>query len=232
MNQPTDEVTQVFKDSWIGKYEWQGFQSVKVVENTGKIATYQLRDLDILVSCDPGGFRREMRGAGRARPAVVVTGTTPTDRHLVLEAWSEDVSYDEAADKIVEFCQRYNPRKVIMERAGQQVVFIDLVKKLAKQAKVTVAFDDYRTGTKSKPERILKLEGYFQHNQILMDVGPRLVELRNQIQQFPNGFRVDVLDALHMLMEFWRKPGIANTQNQEERKAKELALYHERRYQR
>lgn len=229
MNQPTDEVTQIFKDSWIGKYEWQGFGQVRLVENTGKAVTYSLRDLDILVSCDPGGFRREMRGAGRARPAVLVTGTTPTDRHLVLEAWSEDVSYDEAADKIIEFAQRYGPRKIIIERAGQQVVFIDLVKKLAKAGKVNVAFDDYRPTAKDKSQRILGLEAFFQHNQILLDSGPRLLELRTQIQQFPNGVRVDVLDALHMLMSFWRKPGQQGNQNQEERRARELAMYHERR---
>lgn len=229
MNQPTDEVTQIFKDSWIGRYEWVGFQTVKLVEASGKWATYQLRDLDIVVACDPGGFRREMRGAGRARPAVVVTGTTPTDRHLVLEAWSEDVAYGEAVDKIIEFAQRYGPRKIVLERAGQQVVFIDLVKKMAKTAKVTVAFDDYRPTAKDKSQRILGLEGYFQHGQIMLDAGPRLLELRTQIQQFPNATRVDVLDALHMLMAFWRKPGAAGNQNQEERRAKEMALYHERR---
>lgn len=228
MNQPTDEVTQIFKNSWVGKYEWQGFSQVRVIENTGKGASYQLRDLDILIACDPGGFRREMRGAGRARPAVVVTGTTPTDRHLVLEAWSEDVSYNEAADRIIEFAQRYGPRKIIMERAGQQVVFIDLVKKLAAKAKLNVSFDDYMPTAKDKSQRILGLEPFFQHNQILLDYGPRLVELRNQIQQFPNGARVDVLDALHMLMNFWRKPGNLLSKNQDDRRAKEMAMLRER----
>ncbi len=231
MNEPTDAITQVFKDDWVKSFQWVDLHHVKCMDETGKMATYDIhRDLDVLISCDPGGFKREMKGTGRARPAIVVTGTTPHDQHLVLDCWSEDRTYDEAAEHIIRLAQRYNPRKVVVEWAGQQVMFIDLVKRLAKEARLNLAFEEYKPDTREKAQRILSLEPYFQHGQILLSSGPNMVDIRTQIQQFPSGARVDLLDALHMLARFWRRAAVPKTQaDRAVRRQNALRSYYERR---
>lgn len=229
MNNPSDEVTQVFKDSWVGNYDRVDRDIYRVIGFDGKPQHLRLADLDVLIAVDPGGFGAK-GGAGRMRPAIVVTGTTRDDRHLVLEAWSEPETYEEAAQQVITLIEQYQPRKVIVERAGQQVMFIDLVKNLASKARLLVPFAEYKPDARVKAQRILVLESFFQNGQILVGTGPTFAELREQIRTFPNGARVDVLDALHMLAHHWRRPGHPAAQgSMESRKQRELNDYLTRR---
>lgn len=231
---PTDQVTQIFKDDWFAQH-WHAVDhnSLRVVAPDGRQKTYRWGDLDCVLACDPGGFRREMRGAGRARPAIILTGTTPDDQHCILEAWSEPETYQECAQQIIEFCLHYPVRKVVIERAGQQVMFIDLVQQLARKARVQVAFEEYQPDARDKAQRILVLEPYAQHGQLLLGSGPKFHELRTQLAQFPNGSRLDLVDALHMLTRFWRRSsgmGSAGVNKSvQERRQRELADYYRKR---
>lgn len=228
MNNPIDAVTQIFKNDWIQNFDRRAV-TVEYLGHDLRRKTCIIDELDILLACDPGGFRREMKGQGRVQPAIVMTGTTPDDIHLVLEAWSDDVTYQVAAKQLIDFLIRYPVRKVVIERAGQQVMFIDLVKKLARDARITVSFEDYKPDARDKAQRILALEPYFQTGRLRVEAGDRQSELRGQIAQFPLGARMDQLDALHMLTRFWRQPGFGTPQMNQRRQQQELQQYYARR---
>jgi hypothetical protein len=230
LNQPSDELTATFKESWLRFYDWlDGESGDTVVYNdlASKRRTADIRSLDVLAFVDPGGFGKN-KGGDRARAAIVVSGTTPEGLHMLLDLYSEKGTYVQAMQQFVGFVRRYGIRKAFVERAGQQIVFIDQLRDLCRKEGLSVIIEEVTTGIKSKDDRILGLEEYFQRAQIYVGRGPKFEELRVQYSQFPKSARKDVLDALSQAPGRWRRAGVSNRSNAQ-RQSAEIAAYFARR---
>ena len=224
MNQPSDEVTATFKMGWLRYFDWEDGHRFRWIAPDGSKKTIGIAETDNILICDPGGFG-DGYGRDRARPAIVVTGTKDT-QHFLLDVFSEDDTYEVCAQRLVEMAKQYRVRKVAIERAGQQVAFIDRVRALLKKAGLTVAVEEVKPGMKDKDDRILELEGYFQNGQIVVARGAKMAEFLEQYQQFPRG-RKDVLDALSYGPRLWKKPSLH--QSQQQRQEQERTAYLARR---
>ena len=206
MNDPSDEVTATFKESWLTFYDWSGERQLTWIDATGKTRHALVDDLDVLVLVDPGGFGRA-KGSDRSRGAILVTGTTPGDapEHLVLDCFSEKVPYTVVADKILALATRYPPRRVFIEEVGQQAAFYDMVKQQAAKQNLPLAFERLTPKNQEKDARILALEPFFQRGMIRFGKGPQFHELREQYRSWPTP-RADLLDILAYGTQVWRKP--------------------------
>lgn len=230
LNQPSDELTATFKESWLRFYDWldgEGGDQISLTDIAGKRRTLDLRALDILAFVDPGGFGKN-RGGDRARAAIVITGSTVDGLHLILDVYSEKGTYVEAQKAFLGFVRRYGIRKAYVERAGQQIVFIDQLRDLCRKEGLSVVIEEVATGVKSKDDRILGLEEPFQRATVYVGRGPKFLEFRTQYAQFPKSARKDILDALSMAPGRWRKVG-GQSRQASQRQQQELAMYYSRR---
>ena len=229
-NDPSDEVTATFKESWLQYYDWVSDSQVRYLDQGGKEKTQLVSDLDVLVMVDPGGFGRgTKKGSDRSRAGVVVTGTTTGDDplHLLLDAFSDKVPYTAVAEKILAMATRYAPRRIHVEVEGQQIVFFNLLKQLAAERGLQVAFDMLTTGNVNKDSRILELEPYFMRGLVRVGRGPQFHEFREQYRAWPTP-RADLLDVLAYGPRVWRQP-VARRQGQTARQMAERQQYLERR---
>lgn len=226
-NNPADEATAVFRPSWLKYYHWIDERAVLFTDLAGKKRTLRPSDLDILMFVDPGGFAQNSVEQ-RAQAAIIVSGSTGNGEHLILEAYSRKEPFLDAAKKIVEFASKYGPRKVVVELAGQQAAFIEVVRNVATKAGVQLSLHPEKPGLKQKGNRILELEPYFQRGQIYVRRDAEFAEFREQYDRFPRSARVDVLDALAYGPRFWKRESVGSG-NIEERRTAELNAYWARR---
>lgn len=228
-NDPADEAVAVFKMSWLDqkRFVWLDDRTVQFTSMAGKTRQLRATDLDVLMFVDPGGFS-SANVEDRARAAIVLTGSTGSGEHLVLEAWSEHETFLAAINQVISLASRYGPRKVIVELAGQQAAFIELLRQTAQKAGIVLPLQVERPGTKAKANRILELEPYFQQGHLYVSRSPAMAEFLDQYQRFPRTVRVDVLDALAYGPRFWRRETVG-AQNVQERRAQELETYWARR---
>ena len=228
MNEPSDELTATFKDSWLGFYEWQGTDALVYNTDDGKPQSLFLADLDIVFLVDPGGFSN--RAEDRMRGAIIVTGSTlgSAPKHLILDAFSDKVTYMGLIDQIAAFASRYTPRRIGIEESGQQAAFIELVKRELQRRGIMAPIEAVKPRSKVKEARILGLEPFFQRGMILVGRGAAFHEFRDQYRTFPKSTRVDLMDALAYGPILWRKGNLTG-QSQEARQAMEKRQYMERR---
>lgn len=227
MNNPSDEVTATFKESWLGYYDQLDATTYRLTDATGAKRNYALADLDRLVFVDPGGFgTRSVED--RARAALVAVGTTGRGEHLLLGCYSEKDTFLACARTLVEWAGRYAPRKLVIEQAGQQAAFIELVRRMLAEAGLTTPIEAVKPGVKAKEQRILALEPLFQRGVVFLGRGPQFHEFREQFRQFPRSARLDVLDALAYLPQFVKKMPLTNA-SPAARIASELDAYYARR---
>jgi hypothetical protein len=210
------------------RFIWLDDRTVQFTAMSGKKRQLRASDLDVMMFVDPGGFSSS-NVEDRARAAIVLTGSTGAGEHLLLEAWSEHETFLAAINQVIAFASRYGPRKVVVELAGQQAAFIELLKRTAQNAGIVLPLQVERPGLKAKANRILELEPYFQQGHLYVSKSPAMAEFLDQYQRFPRTVRVDILDALAYGPRFWRREQIG-AQNVEERRARELEAYRARRY--
>ena len=226
LNDPSDEVTATFKESWLQYYDALDEHTFRLTDGTGAKRNYALDDLDRLIFVDPGGFgTRSVED--RARAAVVVVGTSSRGEHLLLALYSEKDTFLRAAEKVIEFAQRYGPRKVVVEQAGQQAAFIELLRRMLTDAGVTVTLEPVKPGATAKEQRILTLEPLFQRGAVFVGRGPAFHEFREQFRTCPRAARLDVLDALAYLPAYAKKH--SRLMSPAARQAQELDSYYARR---
>jgi hypothetical protein len=227
MNDPSDDQTSTFKADWLHYYDWLDDKTVRFTDGAAVKRTYGLADLDILILVDPGGFAvRQIED--RANAAIVVTGSTPKGEHLILEADSEKDTFLGCIRKVLDKVTRYNPRRVFVEVAGQQIAFVELLRQNAQQANLAMSLDVVKPGTQHKEVRILTLEPYFQRGQIFIGRSAAFTQFQSQYAKFPRAARLDLLDALGYGPQVWRKQS-TNRLNPTQRQQQELDAYYQKR---
>lgn len=229
MNEPSDDVTAVFKAEWLRPINWLDDDQFYITSEEAKKQVFRVRDLDNIIIVDPGGFGERLAET-RARAAVVVLGDDFKGHKFFLDCYSEQDTYLVAIRQIVLWAIKYGPRKIYVERAGQQVAFAQLLREELTKANVNVPVDDttIKPESKAKEVRILEMEPYFQRGQVYVGTGPSFHEFRTQYQQFPRAQRLDVMDVLGYWPRLMRRTASTNN-NPEERRAKELSMYRARR---
>lgn len=227
LNNPSDELTATFKESWLRFYDWSDGDQLTYTDLSARKRTGGLGTLDITAFVDPGGFGKN-RGGDRARAAIVVVGTTTDGLHLLLDLYSERGTYVAAQKEFIGFVRRYGVRKAFVEVGAQQRVFFDQLRDLTRSEGLSVVFEEVTTGNRSKDDRILGLEEPFQRGTMYIGRGAKFLELRTQYAQFPQTARKDLLDALSMLPGRVRR-GQSPQHQASQRQSAELASYYQRR---
>lgn len=228
MLDPSNEVTATFKESWLRTYSWLDDHRLVYQTTEGARKVVETEELDVLIFVDPGGFSARAT-EDRARAAAVVVGSTSGGEHLLLDIYSEKDTFLACCRKVAEFCSRYAPRKLVVELAGQQAAFIEVLRRVLSEHGVTAVIEPVKPGVKAKETRILGLEPLFQRGQVLVGAGANFLEFRNQYAQFPRSARFDVLDALSYLPQFIRRAPNKTMRSPEDRQAQELSAYYRRR---
>ena len=229
LNNPSDEITATFRESWVQPYDWLDDRTTQFTDGSGAKKQYRVSDLDVLIFVDPGGFGvRQVED--RSRAALVATGSTLKGEHLVLDVWSEKDTFLACIKKIIEWAARYGPRRVVIEQAGQQASFVELVRQSAATEGTQFPVEVVKPGTKAKERRILGLEPYFQRGQMFLNKRARWYhEFAEQYRQFPRSGRLDVLDALAYGPQFWRRQPTSAQRDPARRREEELKEYYVRR---
>lgn len=228
MNNPSDELTSTFREAWLQHYDWLDEKQLVFIDGAGAKHSYRVSDLDVLLFVDPGGFAVRQQ-EDRSRAAIVAVGSTGKGQHCLLDIYNEKDTFLVCIQQIVAWVTRYHPRKIVIERVGQQGAFIELVRKALTEAGLTVAIEEVHSGRTQKEVRILGLEPYFQRGEIYIGKGPSFHSFRTQYMQFPRSAHLDVLDALAYLPRFIKKMPGKSAFNPDERRAHELAEYRRRR---
>lgn len=233
MNQPSDEVTATFKSAWLQHFTWLDDNTFYFTTGEAKREVLRVKDLDIIILVDPGGFGQK-QVEDRARAAIWVLGDDLQGHRFLLDCYAEKDTYLAAIRKLVEFCLRYpTVRKVYIERAGQQAAFSQLVRLEFQKAGVNTYVDGdtlkpgVAQGGGNKDLRILEMEPYFQRGEVWVGTSPAFHEFKTQYSQWPRAKRVDLLDLLGYWPRLMRKT--AHNQRPEERRAQELAIYRSKR---
>lgn len=229
MNEPSDDVTATFKADWLLPITWLDDRQFFITDGSAKKSVLRVSDLDKLILVDPGGFGERVV-ENRARAAAVVVGDDFNGHKFFLDCYSEQQSFLDAIKQIVSLTSKYNPRKIYVERAGQQAAFAQLLREELRKANLNVVVDDttLKASGDNKDVRILEMEPYFQRGEVFVGTGPAFHEFRQQYSQYPRAARKDILDILGYWPRLMRKHAVSN-QNPDERRAQELAIYRGRR---
>jgi len=228
MLDPSNEVTSTFKESWLRTYSWLDDHRILFQSGEGAKRIVATDELDVLILVDPGGFSARAT-EDRARAAAVVVGSTPSSEHILLDVYSEKDTFLACCRKVVEFCSTYAPRKLVVELAGQQAAFIEVLRRELDAGGVHVLIEPVKPGVKAKEVRILGLEPLFQRGQVFIGTGANFHEFKTQYSQFPRSARFDVLDALSYLPQFVRRAPNKTMRSPSERHTAELEAYYRRR---
>lgn len=231
MNQPSDDQTATFKASWLKYYDWVDDRQLVYTDGTAAKRLTSIDQLDVICIVDPGGFARR-QVEDRARAAIVTLGDDGRGNYLLIDCYSEKDTFLACIETLCGWVTRYSPRKVVIERAGQQAAFIELVRRAFRERGITnVSLEEVEPKKIDKDVRILGLEPYFQRGSVYVGKGANMHEFRQQYSQFPRTSRVDVLDTLAYFPRVVRRTasGAAQSRNAAQRHAEELATYRMRR---
>lgn len=231
MNNPADDATATFKATWLQTHTLVDDRSIMYTSGEGKKRLKEITDLDVLFLVDPGGFAAR-RTEDRARPAVVVVGDDRAGMYHLLDIYNEKDTFLAAIKQIVAWITKYAPRKIYVERAGQQAAFAQLLREEIRKAGLTTVVDDttLKPGVTQKEVRILALEPYFQRGQFTIGTGAAFHTFREQYTQFPRTARIDVLDVLAYLPRIVKpRVGAGQHRDTQARQDAERATYRARR---
>lgn len=199
LNDPTSDLTASFKSTWLRFYTWATPTVLRLTGEKGRDQSYRVADLDCIASIDPAFS--DHRSAGHSRQALVVTGGLPEGGRVILHASATNQSLDAFLGDIVAVCQKYRVRKLTVERAGQQLAFILLLRRALQTTGVMLSLEEVSPGGRQKDVRILTLEPYFQRG-LLYQLRDQ-TDLMNEYLTFPKGTYKDLLDALAQQAPFW-----------------------------
>lgn len=198
MLDPTAPEVVVFKPNWRRFFEWNGENQVHYKNQELKDCYVLTEDLDVIVSIDPAFTEG---GTTSSFQAIVATGGTGEGLRLILKAQGTRQSIEGFIGDIVETCRKLKPRKLLIEKAGQQITFIMDVKAALNEAGIRVSVEEVTPGGKNPDMRIATLETFFERGQIY---GHRNDELFwREYDGFPRSKFKDLLVALAYQPPFW-----------------------------
>lgn len=167
---------------------------------TDRNKRWDLEQLDVVIAVDPNSGSLVAPDAA----AIIVIGMSPDGEVFVLEAWSGRPSPSGLVDEVFRKAQRWRPRVVGIEKAGQQNTHHYFERK-AQDEHFNVRVEELNPRGRAKPDRVRgALEPVIRSG--LLHILPSQTTLRQQIAEFPDCILWDEVDALAYGPELWRKP--------------------------
>jgi len=159
---------------------------------------WKIGDLDRYAFCDPaGGKRRQEIKRVRARSAIVTIAVdSPNQRVFVLNAWAERCSTDRLVEKIFELAQQYTPKLFGIEANAMQALFADTVIREARNKGLRIPLTAVNQPTNVEKEWRIRttLQPMLVQGRIFLQKSQ--LELISELNSFPTGQTVDIVDAL------------------------------------
>jgi len=185
LNDPVDDESIEFKREWFRHFD-QDDETITL-----------LKAAPCVISVDPAFKLKE------THDDTGITITKPTEKGVfILEAQKAKLNADELIKRIFDLVEIYEPYKVKIETVAAQILLTDILRKEMSKRGVSFMIEEYHPGTKeSKAVRIRKLIPYYANGQILHRRG--LVDLEEQLIQFPRGRKDDIIDSLAAQVNDW-----------------------------
>ena len=198
-NNPTSQLIAVFKIGWLRYYDFDTPRQVHFTDRDGKERFVLTDDLDCVLSVDPAFAEG---GEGHSRAALVLTGSTEDGHRLLLVADAKKGGAEVLTQDIVALCRSWKPRKLLIERAGQQAAFILYVRQALEKAGLYTPIEEVTPGGRKKAVRIATLGPYFQRGTVY--VKRDQLDFLHEYETFDRGEFADILDALAYQPVHWR----------------------------
>lgn len=199
---PTSPEIVVFKPMWKRYFQWDGINMVRYRDQKLTDKHAFLDDLDVVMSVDPGFTEG---GNTSSRQAIIVTGGVDENLRLLLKASAERQSQEGFLRTIVDDVRKYRPRKLLLEKAGQQIAWIGQVRQALNDADLRVSIEEVVPGGKNPNVRIATLETFFERGQILGHLDQH--DFWREYDGFPRSKFNDLLVALSYQPPFWHLSG-------------------------
>lgn len=190
-----------FNLDWLKEFEWDGAHTLYFQNEYGRTEYARTQDMALALSVDPA-FSDNHSAARSALPLVGVYG----NRKFLLEDYAErGLSVDGIAHKVIDFIQRYKPRKIFVETIVAQVAVADAIRRIARDRGLPEPpIEEIRShGRQRKDMRIYGLEPYFKRGEFY--VHRSHTNFKTEYMSFPRGQLRDILDALSFQRDFWER---------------------------
>jgi predicted phage terminase large subunit-like protein len=178
---PTGRESQEFKPDWVEYYQ------------------YAPQNLTVFMTVDPAISKSD----SACNSAIVVCGVDSQSNLYVLDYLAEKLDPGELIEEIMVMAREWKPQRVGIETVSyQKAVCYYLEREMEKQ---NLWLDVHELKhTKDKNMRIRSLVPFFRHKKVFFKKEHK--ELLDELFAFPNGAKVDIVDALSMQLEILYLP--------------------------
>lgn len=161
---------------------------------------WRFDQLDRVITCDPNSGSRTAENFA----TICVSAISPDDEVFVLEILASLYSPSELVDEIYRLAERWRPRVIGIEKAGQQNTDHYMKLKMEKE-RMYFNVQPLTPKNQHKEDRVrYYLEPIIRGGQLY--TLPSHTALREQIATFPDCLLWDELDALAYGPEVWKRP--------------------------
>lgn len=186
---------------------------------------YTLADLPLRYAfCDPAGSRakKEVVKKARARSAIVVVAPDSVGRLFVFQAWARRATTSELIDAILASNESYTPQVFGIEANAMQALFAESVDVVARIRHARLPMSAVR-----QPTNVDKMWRIRTAIQPVLAEGRLFIredqtDLRTELDAFPLGRTVDLVDALASVIDLVPPPVIPRESHDD---AEQLATY-------
>lgn len=163
---------------------------------------------------DPSKFTRYLRidpaiseRPGAARSAIVVDGIHSDGRVFVLDVWAKRCQPSEMLKAAFDLHERWQPAGWGVEGVAYQKVLKPIIEEECSRRGIWVDVSLLTPDSKTRKENRIrgKLEPYVDAGLIWMNPEAH-ADLLQEMNDFPTGLTVDILDAFAYGPDMWRKP--------------------------
>lgn len=155
-----------------------------------------LDDLAVFAYLDPAGGKRGLIKSVRARSAIVVIGVDCVDRIFVLRTWADRAPTEKIIEQVFKLQEQYHPKIFGIEASAQQSLFAGALSYIGRSTGRTAPLYPVNQPTKITKEFRIRtiLQPIIAHGRLF--IKEDMHELRSELQTFPVGITMDLVDAL------------------------------------
>jgi len=209
-NSPIGVGIKDFNIEKIKLFEFDSRGNVVYRDDNGWLQRWPKESLDVVMTVDPNSGSLTSPDF----PAIVVSAQSPFAQVFILETWSRRVQPDAFCEMIFEMWERWQPRVLGIEKAGQQTTEF-WFKKLAKQRQTFINVQPLLPRGRKKEDRIRKgIQPIVNKGLLFMRKGQTI--LAHQLKFHPDLTNDDELDALAYGPDVWQSPLTASEIEEEE----------------
>lgn len=209
-NSPIAAGVKDFNCDKIKYFDFDARGNIVYRDKNGLIQRWAKQSLDVVMTVDPNSGSLTAPDL----PAIVVSAQSPENQIFVLETWSRRVQPDAFVEMIFEIWQRWQPRVLGIEKAGQQTTAFYFAK-LTRDLGVYVNIQPLLHKNRKKDERIRKgLQPVVNTGRMFLRKAQ--TTLMHQFKFHPDLSNDDELDALAYGPDVWQSPLTASELEEEE----------------